>query len=82
MTDRYVSYERNKNDSKANELNYRDIKNEKDLSWRYEKFKGNAVAYEICPKCNSYYSCGGLGKAVITCNYCPNCGSNEIQFLF
>lgn len=49
----------------------------KTMSWRYEKFKGNAAVYAICPKCNFYYSCGGLGKSVITCNYCPNCGSYE-----
>ena len=47
------------------------------MSWRYEKFKGNAAVYAICPKCNFYYSCGGFGKSVITYNYCPNCGSYE-----
>lgn len=54
-----------------------------ELSWRYEKFKHNAAVYAICPKCNFYYSCGGLGakdgETIINkvYNYCPNCGSYE-----
>lgn len=57
------------------------------MVWKYERFKGDAAIYALCPRCNFYHNPSRLvtdeeGKfdteIEYQYNFCPNCG----EYLF
>ena len=48
--------------------------------WKYERFKGDAAIYALCPKCNFHYDPSRFNSQtfqtdiVIQYKYCPMCG--------
>lgn len=49
------------------------------MDWHYEKFKGDAAIYGLCPKCHYTYIAGTRWRTtdegeIFPYNYCPICG--------